>query len=135
MKTKKFTCETCGKTLETHFVKAFSGPIGQTQEHIHCRPCWYGWTAPTRPLRTGENPIGLHVVTATGSLREVYGCYKRPTGLTLCVRSFNREVDEEVKAEDVMVLDREWNKEACDPENLLSEDTDSPTGEEKETTP
>lgn len=58
-----------------------------------------------------ENPIGLHVVMPNGSLREVTGCYHRemPAAYVLQVRSFNREIVEEIAAAVVHVLDHSWD--------------------------
>jgi hypothetical protein len=45
-----------------------------------------------------------------GSLREVYDVYRRemPAAYMLKVRSFNREIQEEIAASVACILDRSW---------------------------
>ena len=61
-----------------------------------------------------ENPIGAHVVTNDGKLREVVAVYHRehPRAVMLTVRSFNREIVEEVSASSVKVLERDVEGES-----------------------
>lgn len=72
-------------------------------------------TAETRGIRftkygLGEDPTGLHVLMPSGALREVYAVYWRegpPAAIMLCVRSFNREIHEELAAGAARVLNRQ----------------------------
>jgi hypothetical protein len=72
-------------------------------------------STPMRRLRfsrfgLAEDPTHAHVVMPDGTLREVYGIYRResPQAIMLKVRSFNREILEEVAASAVHILDRTW---------------------------
>ena len=69
----------------------------------------------TRRLRftkfgLAEDPRGQHVLMPNGSLREVYETYRReyPSAIMLKVRSFNREITEEIAAGAAVILDRNW---------------------------
>lgn len=57
-----------------------------------------------------EDPRGQHVLMPNGTLREVYDFYRRefPAAYMLKVRSFNREIVEEIVAEAAQILDRSW---------------------------
>ena len=57
-----------------------------------------------------ENPLGLHVIMPDGSLREVYETYRRefPSAIMLKVRSFDREILDEITAGAARILDRAW---------------------------
>lgn len=69
----------------------------------------------TRRLRfnkwgLAEDPIGQHVLMPNGAVREVYACYRRetPACVMLQVRSFNREVCEEIAAGAALILNRAY---------------------------
>jgi hypothetical protein len=73
--------------------------------------------AHTRVIKFGkfglaEDPIGQHVLMPDGSIREVYGTYRRefPSVVMLKVRSFNREIVDEIAAGSAKILDRSWEE-------------------------
>ena len=96
-------CPECGKVISLRF------PLHDCTQKPASTP------APTRAIQfnrfgLAEDPVGLHVVMPNGALREVYGTYIREETsavVVLKVRSFNREILEEITAGSARVLDRE----------------------------